>query len=302
MSSDPIRVCNGLTVAPLDGIRGDFARFVPAMGLVDFDAPPGMRHTSLPSDQFMLTVFLDDELVSAEDGEPRRLEAVVTVLRSRPAQFVSEGRGQLAMAMLTPEGLRRLARAPLRGIVDRRVPLEWFCGRDEQKRLRDRLMSLPTGTDRMREFARWLETRILDRHSLEPGEARAAQLATAMQHGIGEGDGIGDGIPKLAATMGVTRRQVERDFDTWLGLSPAVYARLVRFQRAAATITAGRALADAAFDSGYADQAHLTRAVRQFASVTPRQLRRQALKAERPSGPPVFAGRLLVLGPDAAAA
>ena len=111
----------GLAVA---SSLADFARLVPTVASVRIEAPSPAPHLSMPFDMFMVTAYCDEGLLCLEDGEQAGLEVVVTALRTRPGRFVSLGTGELAMALLTPEGLLRLLRAPLRGLLDRRVPLD----------------------------------------------------------------------------------------------------------------------------------------------------------------------------------
>lgn len=79
------------------------------------------------------------------------------------------------------------------------------------------------------------------------------------------------GIGWLADRAGVSRRQFERRFRERVGLSPRLYGRIVRFQRAFSRL--GQASgADIAAHCGYADQAHLVREVRRFAGTVPSAL------------------------------
>ena len=79
-------------------------------------------------------------------------------------------------------------------------------------------------------------------------------------------------IGDLADTLGVTRRQLERQCRRDLGISPKMLARILRFRRAASLIAQGRVRsgADLAAAGGYVDQAHLIRAFQEFAGTTPR--------------------------------
>jgi AraC-like DNA-binding protein len=289
----------GARIGGVADLNEGFRRYAPAVAWMDVDATLGTRHVGLPSDLYLLTVYCTEGLICGELDESCDLEVMVSTLRSRPARFASLGRGQLAVAMLTPEGLMHVLRAPLQGIADQRVPLESLCGRDEQQRLRGRLMVAGDADARMDAFGRWIEARVLERRSLSPAESRVAQATAAMQQDASWTDG---GMVELAAALGVTRRQMERDFNKWLGVSPASYARLVRFQRAAGAIADGMPILDAAFEGGYADQAHLTRTVRALASVTPRELGIDAARPGRAEARSLLAGRVLMVDPEAGAA
>ena len=78
----------------------------------------------------------------------------------------------------------------------------------------------------------------------------------------------------LAREAGLHPVYVARAFRAWFGCSLASYARLLRLDRAIRLIAeTPRPLADIAATAGFADQSHLTRAVRLRTGLTPRGLR-----------------------------
>lgn len=82
-----------------------------------------------------------------------------------------------------------------------------------------------------------------------------------------------------AATEGdvdwMSRRSVQRHFRRATGMTFSTYQQIQRARHAAALIMDGRAITDAAFDTGYADQAHLTRSMKQLIGMTPARLVRE---------------------------
>jgi AraC-like DNA-binding protein len=68
-------------------------------------------------------------------------------------------------------------------------------------------------------------------------------------------------------------RELQRAARRWLGITPKAYLRIERVRAARTAIRQGLPLASVAADFGYADQAHLTREVRDLLGRTPRQLR-----------------------------
>jgi AraC-like DNA-binding protein len=76
-------------------------------------------------------------------------------------------------------------------------------------------------------------------------------------------------VAAVARCAGVTERSLERRFAAWAGYTPAQFRRLIRF-RSALTVSEGgsRPWVDTAVRCGYADQAHLSREFREFASTT----------------------------------
>lgn len=80
-------------------------------------------------------------------------------------------------------------------------------------------------------------------------------------------------IDKLALYAGCSPRHLNRLFQNNTGLSAKTYAQLVQFHRALKLIRHEHlAISDAAFESGYADHAHLTRAFRRYGGFKPSEI------------------------------
>lgn len=78
----------------------------------------------------------------------------------------------------------------------------------------------------------------------------------------------------LARAVGVSERTLHRDILDAAGVAPKFLSRVLRFQRAVSHLYQGDAvdLSALALDCGYADQAHLSREVRELAGVSPTAL------------------------------
>jgi AraC-like DNA-binding protein len=97
----------------------------------------------------------------------------------------------------------------------------------------------------------------------------------------------------------VSARQLERDTQTWLGVSPGSYAKLVRFQRVAQDIAHGKALSYCAAKHHFSDQSHLNRLFQECAHMTPRQFAKLASLPLRVIERNATAGRVMVVdAPD----
>jgi AraC-like DNA-binding protein len=270
--------------------RGDLQHHLPALAWLDVNAPQGREHLAVPSDLFLITVYCDDTLVCREPQDAGRLQVLVSMLRTQPAKFQSLGQGQLALALLTPAGLIKVLRAPLQGLTDRRLPLAQFCGSAEERRLRDALLGAADTVERLQLLGRWIEGRIHQRYGVGAQQRRTARAAAVVQQRGGGAD-----LSLLAKQLGVTRRQLERDFQMWLGASPASFARLVRFQRAAVTVSSGGRFLDAVFENHFADQSHLNRSFKALSGMTPGELAALASPPHRVQERAALAGRVLML-------
>jgi AraC-like DNA-binding protein len=90
-------------------------------------------------------------------------------------------------------------------------------------------------------------------------------------------------IAPLARAVGWSDRQLERRFQREVGCLPGQLARTVRFQHLLSLVAADRTVdwAGLAWDSGFADQAHLIREFRRFTGATPGRLQEEALALAR---------------------
>lgn len=78
-------------------------------------------------------------------------------------------------------------------------------------------------------------------------------------------------VHEVAAGVGCSSRQLEREFRVGVGLSPKAFARIIRFQNLLRLVGEGalREWTSLALEGGYADQPHMVREYREFAGHTP---------------------------------
>jgi AraC-like DNA-binding protein len=80
-------------------------------------------------------------------------------------------------------------------------------------------------------------------------------------------------VEHVADEAGISMRQLRRRCDAAVGYGPKTLQRVLKFQRFVRRVDAGQTdFAALAADTGYADQAHLTRECGQLAGVTPATL------------------------------
>jgi AraC-like DNA-binding protein len=80
-------------------------------------------------------------------------------------------------------------------------------------------------------------------------------------------------VRELAKKVGVAERTLLRGFSDWVGASPKLLGRTLRSRAAIELACGSSALVEVAAELGYADQAHLTRELRELWGVTPAGVR-----------------------------
>ncbi len=107
---------------------------------------------------------------------------------------------------------------------------------------------------------------------------------------VGRGHGGLGTVAELAERVGLSVRQLERQFRDQVGMSPKSLSRLTRFEAAQHRIFETEALSFTrlAHELGYADQAHFTREFRAFAAQSPGGFRAEVKEFLRRQGGVAF--------------
>lgn len=80
-------------------------------------------------------------------------------------------------------------------------------------------------------------------------------------------------VLKLADSVCLEKKQLERTFNDYIGISPKKFMRIVRFQRALYILqnNPGISFTQLAYESGYYDQSHMTNEFKLFSGYSPTQ-------------------------------
>ncbi|MGW0560635.1 AlkA N-terminal domain-containing protein [Streptomyces sp. NPDC003016] len=114
--------------------------------------------------------------------------------------------------------------------------------------------------------------------------ARADAVARAVRL-IGDGVVDREGVPGLAARLGYSTRQIERQLLAELGAGPLALARAQRAQTARLLIeTTPLPMADAAFAAGFSSVRTFNDTVREVFALSPSELRARGRKAPQTPG------------------
>ena len=78
-------------------------------------------------------------------------------------------------------------------------------------------------------------------------------------------------IKELLKELPLTERTLERNFKTYVGLSPKQFSKIIQFQSSLNQLTESKfqKLTDIGFDSGFTDQSHFIRTFKSYTGQTP---------------------------------
>ena len=206
-------------------------------------------------------------------ADPFRRHHADGILESQPQSIIA---GQMrSSAMIEPSGRIDLFgvrfqhagaspffAVPLNELTDNIVDLGFVWG-SAGREIEARINEAPTVEIRVG----IVENTLL---SLLAKNAASDDVVEAASKLITENMGL-TSINKIADSIGVNGRRLERRFQQSLGLSPKRFSRIIRFQNFLGAVrnepTGG--ILDTALSFGYYDQAHLIREFREFSGKTP---------------------------------
>ncbi len=148
---------------------------------------------------------------------------------------------------------------PADELAGRHTSLEALWGR-EAHRIRERLAGARTPEDGLGLLEELLEARLAKSRGQNPVVVHALRRFEE-----------GAGIAEVVEQTGYSHRRFIELFRRSVGLSPKLYSRMLRFQRALAELDPARfaGLGEAALAAGYSDQAHFNREFREFSGLSP---------------------------------
>jgi AraC-like DNA-binding protein len=201
------------------------------------------------------------QLRSAAGRFERQPPAMLVGQISTHVLLQSDEATEVVAVRFRPAGARAFFREESDAFTDRCVPLDALG--DGWRELADRVAEASTADDALGLVQGALVRRLEPSRTGVPSRALGA---LRLLHQPESAPSIGG----IARALALSPRQLERIFRRDVGLSPKLYARLLRFRRMVGALDRGDPRwADLAARAGYSDQAHLVREFRAFAGVTP---------------------------------
>lgn len=172
-----------------------------------------------------------------------------------------QGRVEIMGVRFKPGGAYRFLPFPLESLTDNNIPTAEVWGR-EGAELEDAVLEVSSDPRRQQLVEEFLLRRLQRTAPRRRLEATIAEIMRSRGQ---------TRVHKMAEQIGLSSRQLEREFRSGVGLSPKALARIVRFQNLLRLVGEGplREWAYLAVEGGYADQPHMVREFREFAGQSP---------------------------------
>ena len=252
------------TAPPAERLR-PFAREY--VGWSEHVGPPLCRR-ELPTEEAPLIINFGAPFHLFAPGDSRRhvdLASFVTGAYDTYQLVESDGASSGVQVNFTLLGIRLLVGRPIEDMKNRAFAPEEIFG-EFARELTHRLYDATSWDERFECLDHALTMRMRDPLDV-PAGVRCAWHRLVTSRGRSS-------IASIVQEVGWSQRHFIAQFKHEIGVSPKVFARMLRFGSVVRTIRAGQTvdLAALAVASGYYDQSHLNRDVREFAGTTPGEL------------------------------
>ncbi|MYF77614.1 MAG: AraC family transcriptional regulator [Acidobacteria bacterium] len=188
----------------------------------------------------------------------------VSLLVSQTRRFVEiepAGAGGFIAVRFHPWGAHQFLPVPMLDVADRATPADEVWRRPDVREIEERIGTAATDAERVNALQAFL-LRHLEKHRRPDVSGLVRTLWRAPPPVR---------IDRVAESLGVGQRRLERTFETSLGMTPKHLTRLTRFLRACRSLREApdARLTGVAYDAGFYDQAHFIHEFRAFAGMTP---------------------------------
>jgi AraC-like DNA-binding protein len=253
--------------------RAPLCEFVNDFWLYENYEPAHQRELILPSGTFEMVFNLqEDELRIYNRAQPEQCHRFAGALVSGPYSrpFMSDAAEERAIlgVHFKPGGAFAILGMPANELEDAHIDLRAIWGSTAET-LHSQLCAVEEPSARFRLLEQALMRRLIV-HPSGHGAVAAALDVLVRTHGKAK-------TRDLAMMVGLSQRRLIELFATEVGLKPKLFGRIRRFLHAMERVDAepSTGWAELAIESGYFDQAHLTRDFDAFAGVSPADYRRR---------------------------
>ncbi|MGV7210871.1 DUF6597 domain-containing transcriptional factor [Oxalobacteraceae bacterium A2-2] len=210
-------------------------------------------------------------------------------MMSRAIQVASGAPVRIVAVRFRPGAAGPFLGLPLHVLSDQRAGMEDVWGRSQAERLGDALWARDQDDRARLDLVEAALLAHLRPGGGGPGYGPGARFDAGRDTGTDPGAALGGAVlvaralaaidssggrlpvERLADSLGASRQHIAAQFRTHVGLTPKLYARIVRFRRAADALKAAQApdWAALALECGYYDQSHLIHDFQEFSGSSP---------------------------------
>ncbi len=239
--------------------------FVKCFWSIEGSAGPGGDPEPVVPDGCLEIVFnLADRFQRIHSGESIETQPLTIVAGQMRRSVLIRPTGRISLfgVRFQHAGAFPFFQFPLSELTDRIEDIFSVWGADGRE-IEERICQAATFAERVAIIETIFTTRIISNKKYDSSVIEAARLIAGLDGAMP--------IRRVAESIGVSERRLEREFKQKIGVSPKRFSRILRFQKLLKSLErSGTAvLLDKALELGYYDQAHMVHEFKEFAGKSP---------------------------------
>lgn len=190
-------------------------------------------------------------------------KAWVSGMQSGYITISAHDHSEMLVVQFKPAGAHPFFHIPISRLNDRIVPAEEVFG-SEILNLRKNLVEDTSPDAKLRVMEDWLTQRF--EKEKEPPEALLSALAKIQEESVSN-------LSKVVSEYPKSQKHLINQFKKYVGLTPKVYQRILRFNEILQRINADERISwtEVAYKCGYSDQSHFIKEFKHFSGFNPQE-------------------------------
>lgn len=244
------------------------ATYIKQFWMIENCVHPGSsyHHSIVPNGLMELNFYLGEKPIVTHPAKQLTESTLISGQQKSVYDLQIERSLSLFSITFQPLGAKAFFDIPMSEFCDRNIPLR-FINKEFTAKLESQLFESKSFGEKVA-LAEKLLTKLLIKKQQEFNFARIGDSISFINEQGGKTD-----VEELAGRACLSRKQFERIFNDFIGISPKRFLKIVRFQHSIYLKQQNSAinLTHLAFDSGYFDQSHMINDFRQLSGMTPSQ-------------------------------
>jgi AraC-like DNA-binding protein len=252
-----------MQIAPVGELSGLVKHFL----ILENDSPEGVAHRLIPDGNPGIVFHYGTPFLQSVEGGGGYVQQPLSFIYgqvTKTFELISQGRIGMVVVVLQPWAISCVTGQPAHRFTNAVCALADIWG-EQGVELSGLVLAAGDRSARLALIEAFLRGKC--------AVAMDAVVVSAIDWMIAHADS--GSIHELVASLPVGERQLERAFKTHVGVSPKLFASMVRMQYFLKSISrpGEESLTSLAYGSGYYDQAHLVRSFKRKSGVTPSRYR-----------------------------
>lgn len=220
----------------------------------------------VPSGMPELIFYLGDRPISKDTSKSINENTIITGHLSKYYDLQISGKLSIFSILFKPHGLCMFFDIPLDELYNQNVPLKYIL-RQNTSEVESQLQTATSFTERITIIENYL-LMLLNKSTQKYSYNRIQHILNIVNYTRGNVK-----IDLLASEACLSRKQFERDFLQYVGVSPKQFLNTIRFQSVIDQKSRNKSanITDLTYLCGYYDQSHMTNNFQKLTGMTPKQ-------------------------------